>query len=294
MTINLRLLLVMFLWAVCFPLITMGIKYSPHLTFAALRAMLSGVSLLVFALIMGHSLPRGFKNWLSLLIIGLGATTFAFFGMFHAAEFVSPGLATVIASTQPLMAALLAHWFIGEKLNGKGKIGLLLGFIGIVLITTPQLAVGSRNAFEIGIAYIIVAALGITVSNVLIKRTAVSLEPSMAMGLQMILGSIPLAIIAMSTEQVTSIRWTGEFVLSLISLSLAGTALAYWMWSKILITVELSYANAFTFLVPIFALMMGIGFYGEQLSVVGSAGILLTLSGIYLVAKGKHSSFGAK
>jgi len=288
MVVNLRLVLVMFLWAICFPLITIGIEYSPHLTFAAIRALLSGGALLAVALVLGHRLPRDVRDWLSLAAIGLGATTLAFFGMFHAAEFVAPGVATVIASTQPLMAALLAHWFIGERLNTRGKAGLILGFIGIILISAPQLSAGGRDAFQIGIAYIVIAAIGITISNVLIKRIANKIDPLMAMGLQLVIGSIPLAVIAIGTEDPYAIRWSAEFLASLIVLSLAGTALVYWMWCKILMTVELSRANAFTFLVPIFGLGMGVSFYGERIPAIAIAGIALTLLGIYQVAKGAN------
>ena len=283
---NFGLILVMFLWAVCFPLITIGIEYSPHLTFAAIRALLSGGALLAVALVLGRPLPRSVKDWVALAAIGFGATTLAFFGMFHAAEFVSPGIATVIASTQPLMAALLAHRFLGERLSIRGQAGLVVGFLGIILISVPQLSAGGGDAFRIGIAYIVVAAIGITVSNVVIKRIATRIDPLMAMGWQLVIGGIPLAVIAAATEDPTAVRWTVEFLGSLIGLSLAGTALAYWIWCKVLKSVALSHANAFTFLVPMFGLGMGVGFYGEQLPAVAIAGIALTLLGIYQVAKG--------
>jgi len=286
---NSGLVLVMFLWAVCFPLIIIGIEYSPHLTFAAIRALLSGGALLAMAFVLGHPLPHDVKDWLALAVIGFGATTLGFFGMFHAAEFVSPGIATVIASTQPLMAALLAHWFLGERLSIRGQAGLVLGFLGIVLISVPQLSAGGGDAFRIGIAYIVVSAIGITVSNVVIKKIATRIDPLMAMGWQLVIGGIPLAVIAAATEDPTAVRWTVEFLGSLVGISLAGTALAYWIWCKVLKSVELSHANAFTFLVPVFGLGMGVGFYREQLPTVAIAGIALTLLGIYLVAKGMGS-----
>ena len=288
MTVNLRLVLVMFLWAICFPLITLGIEYSPHLTFAAIRALLAGAALLTVALVLRRRLPNELKDWLALAAIGMGATSMAFYGMFHAAEFVSPGVATVIASTQPLMAALLAHGYLGEQLSNRGKIGLALGFFGIVLISAPHLIAGGGDAFQIGVAYIVVAAIGITISNLLIKRIANRVDPLIAMGLQLMIGSIPLVIIAFWTEDPSTVRWTAEFLGSLIGLSLAGTALVYWIWCKVLISVELSHANAFTFLVPMFGLGMGVSFYGEQLESVAIVGIALTLVGIYLVTKGKQ------
>ncbi|MEQ8356292.1 MAG: DMT family transporter [Kiloniellaceae bacterium] len=285
MNVYLRIVLVMFLWAVCFPLITIGIEFAPHITFAAIRALISGGALLAMALLLGRKLPRSRKDWLALTVIGVGATTLAFFGMFHAAEFVSPGIATVIANTQPLLAALLAHWFLGERLGIHGRLGLALGFAGIVLIAVPQISEGGGEAFRIGVTYIVISAIGISASNVVIKGIATKIDPLMAMGWQLVIGSIPLALIAFVTEDPSAIRWTGAFLGSLIALSLAGTAVAYWVWCTVLQSVALSRANAFAFLVPLFGLGMGAAFYGERLTALALAGIAVTLLGIFLVTK---------
>lgn len=273
----------MFLWAVCFPLIVLGLSEAPHLTFATLRAVLAGVALLIPALLLRRPMPKGWRIWGSLAAIGLGATTLGFIGMFHAAEFVSPGVATVIANTQPLMAAVLAHFYLDERLGARGKTGLSLGFVGIILIAAPALTSDAASNYPVGIAYIILAAVGITFSNVLIRRMAGTLDPLVAMGWQLVLGSIPLAVIAITTEQVTAINWSGRFVFSLISLSVFGTALVYWMWCMVLRNMELNRANAFSFLIPIFGLTMGVGFYGECLEWLAIIGIALALVGIILV-----------
>ena len=187
-SIFVKLVFVMFLWAICFPLITIGFDYAPHLSFAAVRAFIAGAALLALGVVLRRPVPRGKPVWLLLALTGLGATTLGFFGMFHAAEFISPGTATVIANTQPLMAAILAHLLLGERLNSRGKVGLAVGFTGIVLIAFPELLSSTRSNSAIGIAYIVLAAFGITVSNVLIKRLAGKVDPLMAMGAQLLIG----------------------------------------------------------------------------------------------------------
>ena len=291
---NFKLVFVMFLWAICFPLITIGISYAPHLTFAALRALLSGAVLLALALFLRRTMPCRFKDWGAILVIALGATTMAFFGMFHAAEFVAPGVATVIASTQPLMAALLAHWFLGERLSSKGHIGLVLGFLGIVLIAAPQLFANGSYAFTFGTTFILLSALGITISNVIIKHIASRIDPLVAMGWQLLIGSIPLAALAIATEDIDSIQWTVEFLISLFGLSFFGTALVYWIWTRVLRDVELSHANAFTFLVPVFGVGMGVAFYQERFPGVALIGVALILLEIHQVTTGDRLKIGGK
>ena len=283
----LQIVFVMFLWAVCFPLIAAGLSYAPHLTFATLRAVLAGGALLVLAIALRRPMPSGWRTWIQLAVMGLGATSLGFLGMFHAAEYISPGVATVITNMQPLLAAALAHFFLKERTGLLGKCGLFLGFLGIVLITLPQFRCGGGASYAIGIMYIVLAAVGITVSNVLIRHMAGSLDALVAMGWQLMLGSIPLAAAAALTESPWYIDWTPTFVFSLLGLSALGTAFAYWLWFTVLRHVELNRANAFSFLVPIFGLAMGVGFYGERLSWYAIGGVGLSVIGIALVNRGQ-------
>jgi len=285
LAIFIKLVLVMFLWAICFPLITAVLDSTPHLSFAAIRAFVAGAALLALGAALGRPLPRGKRVWSLLAMIGLGATSFGFFGMFHAAEFLSPGTATVIANTQPLMAAILAHLLLGERLNLQGKLGLAVGFAGIVLIAFPELLSPTRSNSAIGIAYIILAALGITVSNVFIKRLAGTVDPLMAMGMQLLIGTVPLAFIAALTESPSSLQWSWEFIVVLLTLALFGTSLVYWLWFSILESVELSKANVFSFLIPVFGLALGAMFFGEHIGWPELVGAGLTILGLDLVIR---------
>ena len=284
------IIVVMFLWAICFPLIVLGLPYAPHLTFAALRGFIAGIALLLFAMILRRPRPRGLGTWLALGGVGLGATTMGFFGMFHASEFVAPGIATVIANSQPLLAAVLAIAILGERLGIIAKAGLLLGFLGIVLIALPAIGTDGTSKTELGYFYLILSAIGITVSNVLISKIASRVDAISAMGWQLLIGSIFLLALALATEDVLAISWEPLFVTSLIGLALPGTALAYWLWCMVLTRVELSRANVFSFLVPLFGLAMGAAFFRESITGQSILGIALTLLGIFLVNRPRHIS----
>jgi len=288
-----QIILVMLLWAACFPLITAGLDLAPHLTFAAMRALLAGLTLTVLALALRRPLPRGLPHLAMVAVVGLGATSLGFLGMFHAAEFVSPGIATVIANTQPLLAAMLAGIVLGERLTVRGTMGMVLGFIGILSIAAPQFVAPGQQSYIFGVAYIILAALGVTVSNVVIKRIAGRVDPLMAMGLQMLIGSIPLVLIAWGTEEPATVRWSFTFVGILLALSLLGTALVYWLWFSVLQKTPLNRANAFSFLIPIFGLTIGALFFDETLEWPQLGGIVLVILGVGLVSRnGTKSAAG--
>jgi drug/metabolite transporter (DMT)-like permease len=277
------IVMAMLLWALCFPLITAGLQYSPHLTFATLRAVLAGVALVLIAIFLRRPIPHGRRTWLTLCVVGVGATSLGFVGMFHAAEFVSPGLATVVANAQPLLAAMLGVAWLGERLAKVGWGGLLIGFAGILVIALPQLENEVQDGTAIGFAYIVLAAVGVTISNVAIKSIAGEVDGLFAMGFQMLIGSVPLAVAALLLEDQSAIQWTSVFVMSLLGLALFGSALVYWLWFSVLEVVELNRAIVFSFLVPIFGLTIGALFFGERLSAVQLFGILLVIVGISFV-----------
>lgn len=283
--VALRLLAVMVLWASCFPLITIGLDLAPHLAFAAMRAVLAGLCLIGLGILFRRPVPQGAYSWALVALVGFGSTSLGFLGMFHAAEFVSPGLATVIANTQPILAAILAYAFLGERLRAIGKAGLMTGLAGIAAIALPGLAVGDIPGYTLGIAYVVLAATGVSVGNIAIKRLTGQVDAIMAMGFQLLIGAVPLALLSMLTEDLSLLVWSTEFTLILVTLSVLGTSLAFWLWFSALEKVSLNRANAFTFLVPIFGLVIGAVLFDERLAWIQAAGVVLVVAGIMLVQR---------
>lgn len=273
----------MLLWALCFPLIHVGLRYAPPMEFAAMRAALSGVVLLALAHILRRPPLGGGRHWGGLIAIGLTATSIGFFGMFYGGRHIAPGLATVIANTQPLMAAALARAFLGERLRRIQYWGLAAGFAGIVVIAAPTLT--ASGAETGGLLLILFAAAGVAVSNLFLKEHAGRVDGLRAMGWQLLIGSVPLALLAVSTENIHAIDWSGVFVLTWVVLSVVGTSAAYLLWFALLERASLSELNVFTFLTPVFGLLAGALFFAEAVHGSEWAGITLSVLGIYWVSR---------
>lgn len=274
-----RITLVMFLWALCFPLISAGLSTTPPLYFAAMRSFVAGAGLLIPAFALRRPVPQGSQTWLSLLGVGLGSVTLGFGGMFLAGGLVSPGLATVLANAQPLIAAGLAYAVLRERLDRHRGIGLLIGFTGIILIASGGFS-SSAGLNPSGVGYILLGALGVAGGNVLLKRLTGQVDLWMATGWMFILGGIPLLLAALALESPAQIEWGPRFVVVLLTLSLLGTALVFFLWFSLLHRGELNRLNAFTFLTPIFALIIGILFFDEGLRWTEAGGIALTVMGV--------------
>jgi len=110
----LLLLAVVFLWALCYPLIRIGLAFAPPVHFAAIRAALAGASLVSLCFLTARPMPQGLWVWAGLVGVGLSATSVGFAGMFLGGGYVTPGLATVLANAQPLMAAGIGYLYIAH------------------------------------------------------------------------------------------------------------------------------------------------------------------------------------
>jgi len=273
----------MFLWALCFPLINLGLEAAPPMTYATLRAGISGgVLLALAALLRRPPLRADVRTMAAVAAVGLFATALGFVGMFNGGALVSPGIATVVANVQPLLAAVLAWVVLDEHLRAVQRLGLFAGFGGIVLIGLPGISGGSG---PLGVFYLLAGALGVAVGNVILKRIAGRVDVLRAMGWQFVVGAVPLGMLAMATEDPGAIRWSWPFLWSLLVLSLLGTAAVFVLWFYLLQRARLTQLNVFTFLTPVFGLLMGGLFFAEQVSPLAIGGILLSLAGIYLVTR---------
>lgn len=281
MSTRVSAIIVMLLWASCYPLITLGLDSAPHLTFAVLRALVAGIALLGTGMLLRRPFPRNRNTWGWIVLAGLGMTGLGYYGMFHAAEFLSPGLATVTANSQPLIAAGLAFLLLRERLTLAGWAGLGLGFLGILIIVAPQLFAGPL-AITTGFAYVLLATFGVAVGNIAIKKLSSEVDAAIAMGLQLLIGAVPLSFLAALTEDLHQIDWSAVFIASLLGLAIPGTALAFWLWQYTLGRIELSKANAFSFLVPVFGLTIGATLFGERVTPLIIAGTVIATSGVLL------------
>ena len=124
----------------------------------------------------------------------------------------------------------------------------------------------------------------------MMKALGDEVDPLVAMAAQSLFGAVPLAVAAMFGEQTFAIVWSPIFILSLLGLSLAGTALAYWLWFVLLQRIPLSRANAYTFVTPFIGFALGVAFFSERVGPTAIVGLALAAVGIILVERPTNPS----
>lgn len=274
------------LTALCYPLLSVGLTYAPPFQFAALRAGIAGLALLMLALVLRRPFPRTLRLWFLVALSGFSATTIGFASMFGAAGLIAPGIATVVAGTQPVVAALLALAMFGQPFGKWQAIGMSVALAGITAMTLQDISAGGTTAVA-GIALVFAATLGGAFGNTLTKRFAPDVDPVAAAAAQLLLGAVPLAILAFATEPFTGQILELRFLALVAALGIGGTAVTFTLWIAVLKDCPLNTANAFTMLAPVLGVAISVVFLDERLFPLSLLGIATTVGGIALAARNK-------
>lgn len=274
----------MLLWGICYPLITLSLPYAPLMLTAFLRAAFAGMVLIILAKLLGRSMPKGLKVWVYITVIGLTATSIGFWGMFYAGSLISPGLATVITNTQPMIAAVFGWYFLDERLSKTSAVGIIAGFIGILIISVETVLVENSQVI-VGIFYILIAATGVAISNILLKKLANKADILYTIGFQLLIGAIPLGLLTVNLPDNYHIPLNLSYLWVLLALALLGTALPYILWFWLMDKAPLYKLNVFSFLTPIFGLILGSVYFSESLSLYQWGGVFIIIVAISWVNK---------
>lgn len=266
-------------WGSTFAAIEVGLEAAPPLTFAGLRSVIGGAVMAVLALLWREKLDLR-RDWAVLAKLTV-SNVVAFFALQTiAVDLLASGLAAVLIYLQPVLVGLLAWRFLGEALTPAKVGGLLLGFIGIIVVSAG--AFGDDIA-PVGILVAVASSLAWAVGTVYFKAVQNQVPMFWAVAVPFVVGGLLLTGLGLVVEAPTSITWTASFVTALLYASLVGTALAWFLWLELIRSGEASRASAYVFLVPLVAVLIGTVFLGETLTLPLLLGGALVIGGIVLV-----------
>jgi drug/metabolite transporter (DMT)-like permease len=289
-----------FLWGTAMVAMKTAIPDTTAFFVAGFRLLPAGLLILLFCLFTQRAQPNTRKAWGWILLFAL--VDGSMFQGFLAAglERTNAGLGSVIIDSQPLAVALLSSWLFAEVIGRWGWLGLAIGILGISFIGLPDewffhawngsfenIAFNWQGFLNSGELYMLLASLSMAVGTVMIPYISKEVDPVVATGWHMVLGSIP--IFAISWFQETS-QWQNLTLLEWADLgyaSIFGSAIAYGLFFYLASKGNLTSLSALTFLTPIFALIFGRIFLAESLSLLQWSGVALTLVSIYLINQRK-------
>ena len=274
-------LLFVFAWASGFTAAKLALATCPPALFGGIRFLITGVALLAFAACRGDL--RRPVPWGKLVLLGLvnqaGYQGLAWQGM----GTVSAGLATIIASLNPILIAALAAPLLGERLHWRKVLGLMLGFAGAVFVVRNRIVVGHEDAG--GVLLVVGALVCLVLGTVAFKYVAPDASLPVAVGVQTLAAGALLLSLGTSFENTALADFGPRFwlVMGWCVLVMSIGALLLWFW--LLRNGSASSASALHFLIPPIGLAMSWLVLGEAVSPLDMLGIVPVALGIWLATR---------
>lgn len=267
------------LWASASAAAKMALPYVEPLSLFQVRFYLAGVLLIAYSyLIKRARQPKG-KEWMQLLIFGGLNTTFYLSLFVLSLREISAGIGSLATSTNTLIISALSTVFLGQHLQHKQWLALLLGFAGVGLACFPLLE--DHQATPWGLFLIFLSMLSYSIGTLYYSRIQWTLSRITINGWQVFFGGalmLPLTLLFHEEDrnQWTPLVW-GSVLWLIFPVSIAAVQL--WLYLLKQDTVKASF---FLFLCPIFGFIYANLLLDEPLTWYTWAGTALVLTGLYL------------
>lgn len=259
------------------------------------RLVLGAVTLALLLAVTRTPLPRKPVVYLHFIVIGAFGCAFPFLLFAWAEQYVSSGLASIYNAVTPIATALMVTAvFRVEKLSRSRVLGVLAGIIGVVVIIGPWSFAVNRAAhgdllLELGGQLACLGAAlcyGITFGYIRRFISARHPVPQLtAAFLQVGMGALILVALTPAVA-LGPIRLDLPIVLSLLTLGVLGTGVAYFWYMNILQAWGPTATSTVTYLTPVVGVALGILLLGETLTWNAPLGALIVFLGI-LLAQGR-------
>jgi drug/metabolite transporter (DMT)-like permease len=278
------LAIVSFFWGTTYIAARIGATHMPGLFVSGMRQLLSGMILVGFFLLKGHRIP----NWdvlkkisiqsIFLLCISNGLLTWS-------VEYISGGLAAIIAALVPLFIALFTTWLSKcKKISWMMLTGLITGLAGVIVIFYDYFAQVHSPKFLFGVSLAFISTLSWSFGTVYSSRQKQSIDILFNVGLQMLIAGIfILTACAITGKYVNPVTTDQTSLLALLYLVVFGSLLAYSAYVFAISKLPATQVSIYAYINPIVAVVLGWLLLSEKMNMNMILGTTITLVGVYLV-----------
>jgi len=280
------LLLIVALWGSYPATAKLALEDIPPLVLVAVRGVIASAFLLALLLRAGASsvreiTPAALGAFGVLALTGIvGSTQLTYLSLYY----TTAGNVVVLQVATPVMVALGARLYLGERLGGRQWLGVALSGLGVLLVITRGRLAGLRvDELRAGDFISLAAMVGWSAYTVYGKRVLATYSPALATTAAYVLGTLVLVPLAAATAPLFPAPRFGSPVAWAVILyqSLLG-AIAHVWWYRAVDVVGPSLAAVFMNLQPVVGLALAAVLLAEDIGLWQVGGALLVLAGVAL------------
>jgi drug/metabolite transporter (DMT)-like permease len=271
------------MWSSAFTSARIIVAEAPPMMSLSLRFLLSGGIGVILALVMGQTWRLTRPQWKGVIVFGICQNALYLGLNFIAMQTIEASLASIIASTMPLLVALAGWLFFKDRLRPLGYAGLISGIVGVALI------MGSRfqgNIDVFGLVLCGIGALSLAIATLSMRGASSGGNFMMIVGLQMLVGSAVLIGPAVLLET-WDVSWSPRLVTAFAYTTLVPGLAATLVWFYLVDRIGAVRASTYHFLNPFFGVAVAAWILSETLRPLDILGVVIIAAGILAVQLSK-------
>ena len=278
--------LVSLFWGTTYIASRISVQHIPGLFVSGIRQFISGSILVSFFLMKGYHFPgRDILKKISvqsifLLCIANGLLTWSL-------EYISGGLAAIIAALVPLFIALFTVWLSKcAKITRWMFVGLIIGFAGVLTIFYDYFGQLQNRSFLLGVVLAIISTLSWSFGTVYTSKQKPPIDILFNVGLQMLIAGIVVLTVCVITGKYVNLANVGQrSLLALSYLIVFGSLLAYSAYVFVIGKLPPTQVSMYAYINPIVAVVLGWLLLSEKMNANMIIGTIITLAGVFIVSR---------
>jgi drug/metabolite transporter (DMT)-like permease len=279
----------MLLWGISYIWSKIVFEYLEPATTVFFRLVISSVFLFLLLHLIGKHQKIKPADRKMFLLTALFNPFLYFVGESFGLDRVSPTISAVIIATIPIFMPFAAWFYLRERLRLINAIGLLISFIGVLVMVVDR-KLGMTAAPE-GIFFLLLAVFSAIVYGILLKKLTGHYSPITIIAYQNIIGIfyfLPLVLL-LEWEQLLSVQINFRLLSNLLLLGIFASSLAFVFFVKAIKHLGIAKANIYTNIIPVFTALFSLWILHEIISLDKILGILLVIGGVAVSQQGGPS-----
>ncbi len=267
------------IWSSSFMWIKLALRELSPAAIVAVRVTLGFLFGAVVIIVTRIKLPKNFKDWMPLLLVGLTNFAAPFFLISWGEKSIDSSVASVLDATVPLFTIFIAHYLLhDDKMTIKKFSGLIIGFAGVIVLLSKN--IGASSSTVLGEAAVVLASVFYAGSAVFIRKTTQKIPGILRSTIPMFSASVLMWMVALTTNVPLQIPKLELTWIALLFLGLIGSGLAFLMAFYLIHEIGPTRSTMVTYIFPLGGVLLGVIFLHEQITwqlILGGALILSSL-----------------
>lgn len=271
-------------WGTSFLWIKIALREVGPFTLVAYRLLFGLIGLLVVMAITRRSFPRDRRTIGLYFILSFFATALPFVLISWGETRIASGLASILNGTLPLFTIVIAHfWLHDEKITMQRLLGLITGFVGVVILMSRDLGAEGIGGSLLGQLAVLAAAASYAIGATFTRKYLRGQQPVVQSTMTLLFADLMMWGPALTLEAPFKIPTLPMTWIALVWLGLLGSCLAYLLYFYLINAVGATRAVVVTYIFPVIGLVLGIIFLNESLDWRLVVGSLLVVAGIAVI-----------